>query len=256
MPITGMFSLEGKRALVTGGAGELGYGFAQVLQEYGAQVTIIDASDATASVAASLHTELRPVYGVHADLSDKTQAGRAFDQAVERMGGLDILVNGAGIQRRCPAVEFSEKDWDDVLTVNLSATFFLCQNSARLMIPKRSGKIINIASMTSYVGMKFIPAYAASKGGVMQLTKALSNEWAEHGIQVNAIAPGYFKTRMNAAYFDPVNTELYQGITQRIPAARWGEASDLKGALVFLASAASDYVSGVTLPVDGGFLGR
>lgn len=124
------------------------------------------------------------------------------------------------------------------------------------MIPKGRGKIINIASMTSFFGMKFIPAYVASKGGVMQLTKALSNEWAEHGIQVNAIAPGFVRTKMTAAYFEPANAELCKEITQRIPAARWGEPQDLMGALGFLASAASDYVTGITLPVDGGYLGR
>ncbi len=253
---TQLFDLRGRKAIVSGGAGELGLALVVALHACGAEVAILDASGETASTAGRIHDPHRPVHGLRADLADRTQAASVFDEAVRLMGGLDILVNSAGIQRRSPAMDFSEQDWDDVLAVNLSATFFLCQRAARVMVPQGRGKIINIASMTSFVGMKFISAYAASKAGVMQLTKALSNEWAADGVQVNAIAPGYFKTRMNAAYFEPANAELYRGITQRIPAARWGEPSDLQGALMFLASRASDYVSGVTLPVDGGFLGR
>ena len=256
---TQLLDLSGRRAIVSGGAGELGLALVEVLHRCGAEVVILDASAKTAETAATagrLHGAGRPVHGIQIDLADRSQAGSAFDEAVDRMGGLDILVNAAGIQRRSAAIDFSEQDWDDVLAVNLSATFFLCQRAARILLPQGRGKVVNIASMTSFVGMKFVSAYAASKAGVMQLTKALSNEWAGDGVQVNAIAPGYFKTRMNAAYFEPAHAELYRGITQRIPAARWGEPSDLQGALVFLASSASDYVSGVTLPVDGGFLGR
>jgi 2-deoxy-D-gluconate 3-dehydrogenase len=248
--MTSAFKLNGKKAIVTGGAGELGLAFAQALQEQGADVCVLDISEITPTVACG-----RPMCGIQVDLSDKAKASEAFDAAVDTLQGIDILVNAAGIQRRCPAVDFSAEDWEQVLAINLSATFYLCQKSAKLMIPKRRGKIINIASMTSFFGMKFIPAYVASKGGVMQLTKALSNEWAEHGIQVNAIAPGFIKTKMTAAYLETANAVLYESVTRRIPAGRWGEASDLKGALVFLSSEASDYITGVTLPVDGGYVG-
>ena len=251
-----MFALEGKRAIVTGGAGELAQGFVEAYRACGARVAVLDASERTEELARSLGGSDRAVFGIRCNLADRANAAAAFDEAVSRLGGLDILVNAAGIQRRCPAVQFSEQDWDDVIAVNLSATFALCQKAAKIMIPAAHGKIINIASVTSFVGMKFISAYVASKGGVSQLTKALSNEWAGHGIQVNAIAPGYYRTKMNAAYFDPANADLYNGITQRIPAGRWGQPADLQGALIFLSSEASDYVSGVTIPVDGGFLGR
>lgn len=191
---TQLFDLCGRRAIVSGGAGELGLALVEVLHRCGTEVVILDASAETAATAATaerLHEAARPVHGIQVDLADRSQAESALDEAVDRMGGLDILVDAAGIQRRSAAIDFSEQDWGDVLAVNLSATFFLCHRAARILLPQGRGKIVNIASMTSFVGMKFVSAYAASKAGVMQLTKALSNEWAADGVQVNAIAPGY-----------------------------------------------------------------
>jgi 2-deoxy-D-gluconate 3-dehydrogenase len=169
-------------------------------------------------------------------------------------GRLDILVNAAGIQRRHPSESFPEKDWDDVLAINLSATFFYCQLAANSMIPVGSGKIINIASIMSTCGGITIPAYVASKGGVGQLTKSLSNDWAAKGLHINAIAPGYMATKLNSALMaDPVRSA---DILARVPQKRWGTGQDLKGITVFLASSASDYVNGTIIPVDGGYLGR
>ena len=173
---------------------------------------------------------------------------------MELLGGdLDILVNAHGIQRRHQPEEFPLSDWDDVISVNLSSVFVLCQEAGRVMLPKGRGKIINIASMISFFGGQTIHAYAASKGGVAQLTKALSNDWAGKGIQINAIAPGYMATDMNTALMDPANPR-YQQITDRIPAHRWGTSDDMKGICVFLASPASDYITGAVIPVDGGYL--
>lgn len=167
---------------------------------------------------------------------------------------MDILLNTAGIQRRCTSEDFSEKDWDDVIAVNLSAMFFYCQLAAQNMIQHGKGKIINIASMQSFFGGITIPAYAASKGGVAQLTKALSNDWAGKGINVNAIAPGYMDTKLNTALInDPVRNDE---VLSRIPLKRWGTGNDLKGIVVFLSSDASNYISGAIIPVDGGYLGR
>ena len=190
-----------------------------------------------------------------ADVSDRSQIRDSFEKALALLEGrLDILVNSAGIQRRHASEVFPEQDWDAVIAVNLEATFFYCQLAANNMIPTGGGKIINIASMQSFLGGITIPAYAASKGGVSQLTKALSNDWAAKGICVNAIAPGYMDTQMNVALInDPVrNAEALS----RIPMKRWGKGGDLKGLVVFLASAASDYITGTVIPVDGGYLAR
>ena len=176
-------------------------------------------------------------------------------EAREELGGIDILVNNAGIIRRNDSIEFTESDWDDVMNVNLKTLFFLSQAVAKTMLAQgQGGKIINIASMLSFQGGIRVPSYTASKSGVAGLTKILANEWAKHGINVNAIAPGYFATNNTAALQadETRNTE----ILGRIPAGRWGDPSDLGGAAVFLASQASDYVQGITLPVDGGWLAR
>jgi len=176
------------------------------------------------------------------------------DRAAEALGGLDILVNNAGVQRRHPAEEFPLDDWDTVLAVNLDAVWILAQAAGRMMLSQGHGKIINIASAMSFLGGVTVPAYAASKGGVAQLTKALSNEWAGRGVNVNAIAPGYMNTEMIAALVG--NPQRGPLILARVPAGRWGVPDDLKGMVLFLASAASDYVHGAIIPVDGGFLGR
>ena len=244
------FDLTGRRALVTGGSGGIGRGLAQALVDAGATVAVLGRSDATDEVAAELGG-----IAVRADLADRDALRRGFDESVERLGGLDILVNSHGIGRASRAVEHELADWSDVIEVNLTATFELCQLAGRLMLEQRRGKIVNIASVLSFQGGLFVSSYAASKGGVSQLTMALANEWAAHGVNVNAVAPGYVKTPLNARIWrgDPDRTAQ---ITQRIPAGRWAEPSDIGGAVVFLCSAAGDYVHGITLPVDGGWLSR
>jgi 2-deoxy-D-gluconate 3-dehydrogenase len=173
---------------------------------------------------------------------------------VKEFGRLDILVNNAGIIRRTPALEFSEADWDDVLHINLRAAFFLSQAAARVMVPQGSGKIINVASMLSFQGGITVPSYTAAKSGVAGITRALANEWAKHGLNINAIAPGYMATDNTVQLrADPARSA---SILERIPAGRWGTPDDLKGAVVFLASAASGYLNGAILPVDGGWLAR
>lgn len=173
---------------------------------------------------------------------------------MEKFGDIHILVNNAGIIRRAPAIDYSEQDWDDVMNLNLKSVFLLCQAVGREMVKKRKGKIINIASLLSYQGGITVPAYAASKGGVAQLTMALANEWAKDRVNVNAIAPGYMVTSNTEKLRE--NAERFRQISERIPAERWGTPDDLKGAVVFLASAASDYVNGHVLVVDGGWLAR
>jgi 2-deoxy-D-gluconate 3-dehydrogenase len=187
-------------------------------------------------------------------LSDKTTPQKLIAETVTRFGRVDILINNAGTIRRAPAADFSEEDWSFVLEVNLSSVFRLSQAAGRVMLAQGAGKIVNVASLLSFQGGVTVPAYAASKGGVAQLTKALANEWAGRGVNVNAIAPGYMRTD-NTAALQSDETRNRQ-ILERIPAGRWGETDDLAGAAVFLASAASDYLHGHVLVVDGGWLGR
>ena len=176
-------------------------------------------------------------------------------EALAALGGdLDILVVAHGIQRRHSAEVFPLSDWDDVINVNLNSVFILDQEAAKVMLPKGYGKIINIASMVSWFGGQTVPAYSAAKGGVTQMTKEMSNDWIRRGINVNAIAPGYMATDMNAALTEEANPERYHQITDRIPAGRWGTGNDMKGACLFLASHASDYLGGAIIPVDGGYL--
>ncbi|XDK21517.1 2-dehydro-3-deoxy-D-gluconate 5-dehydrogenase KduD [Kosakonia cowanii] len=197
----------------------------------------------------------RRFHAIQADLRDQQQLASIVDQAVAKMGHLDILINNAGTIRRCDAIDFSEKDWDEVMDLNLKSLFFLSQAVARQFIAQRSGgKIINIASMLSYQGGIRVPSYTASKSGVMGLTRLLANEWAKHNINVNAIAPGYMATNNTQQLRE--DAERNQEILDRIPAARWGTPEDLQGAAVFLASSAADYINGYTLAVDGGWLAR
>ena len=227
---------------------------AEGLLEEGCEVVIVGSSEGVHRVAEEFHSRGFACHGVQADLGSREQTLACFRSCMELLGGdLDILVNAHGIQRRHEPEEFPLSDWDDVISVNLSSVFVLCQEAGRVMLPKGRGKIINIASMISFFGGQTIPAYAASKGGVAQLTKALSNDWAGKGIQINAIAPGYMATDMNTALMDPANPR-YQQITDRIPAHRWGTSDDMKGICVFLASPASDYITGAVIPVDGGYL--
>jgi 2-deoxy-D-gluconate 3-dehydrogenase len=246
----GLFDLTGRRALVTGGGGGLGRGLAGALADAGATVAVLGRSESADEAAAELGG-----VAVRADLRDRNELRRGFDEAVEGLGGLDVLVNSHGIGRASDAVDHELTDWDDVIEVNLTATFELCQLAGRIMVERGGGKIVNIGSVLCFQGGFRVVSYAASKGGLAQLTMALANEWAPHGVNVNAIAPGYFKTQLNARIWrdDPDRTAQ---ITTRIPAGRWGDPSDLGGAVVFLSSAASDYVHGAILAVDGGWLSR
>lgn len=249
------FTIKGKKAIVTGGSRGLGKGVVEAFLAYGAEVVIISHSDKTADIAAEYRDKGLVCYGVACDLANRADRKRGFDEAVALLGGdLDILVNAAGIQRRHKSEEFPLEDWDDVLEVNLTATFDLCQRAANIMLPKGYGKIINFASLLSFFGGFTVPAYAASKGGVAQLTKAFANEWASRGININAIAPGYMATDMNTALL--ANEGRNKEITARIPAQRWGTGEDMAGISLFLASKASDYVNGTVITVDGGYLGR
>lgn len=250
-----LFDLSGKNAIVVGGAGDLGIAMLEALVNAGARAVVIDISDTVHQVAQTLLQQGGAVRAIQADIACRDQIRSSYAEALEFLGGrVDILLNAAGIQRRHPSELFPEKDWDDVLAVNLSATFFYCQLAAKTMIPQGGGKIINVASILSFCGGITIPAYAASKGGVGQLTKTLANDWGGKGINVNAIAPGYMDTKLNVALMNDLARSA--DILARIPQKRWGTAHDLKGIAVFLASAASDYVNGTVIPVDGGYLGR
>lgn len=249
-----LFDLTGKKAIVTGAAQGLAYGMAEGLMEAGAQVTIIDLAGKTGDVAREFCDRGLLCHGIQADLGSEGSREKAFQEAVTAMDGLDILVNAAGVQKRHKSEEFPLSDWEFVLNVNLTSVFHLCQLAARHYLANGGGKIINIASMLSYFGGFTVPAYAASKGGVAQITKAFANEWASKHINVNALAPGYMDTTMNTALMnDPDrNTE----ILKRIPAGDWGKPADMKGPVVFLASDASSYLHGAIIPVDGGYLSR
>ena len=249
-----LFNIEGKKAIVTGGTRGLGYGMAEGLMEAGCEVAIVGTSGKVFEVAKGFCDRGFQCHGVQADFSKRENVYQGFQECVEKLGGdLDILVTAHGIQRRHSAEEFPLNEWDEVIDVNLNALFILCQEAGKIMLKKGYGKIINIASMVSWFGGQTVPAYTAAKGGVTQLTKELSNDWIARGVNVNALAPGYMATEMNAALLDPSNPRRQQ-ITDRIPAGRWGTGDDMKGACIFLASHASDYLGGAIIPVDGGYL--
>ena len=249
-----IFDLTGKKALVTGGASGLGRGLVEALHDAGAEVAIIDIADQIDAIATEISKSGKSVFGVRANLGNREQSQQAFQSAVTKLGGtLDILVNCAGIQRRNLCEDFTVKDWDDVIEINLTATFLMSQMAGRIMLKKHKGKIINIASVLSFFGGYTVPAYASTKGGVAQLTKAFSNEWASRGVNVNAIAPGYMDTPLNTAI--KADQERNNKILSRIPAGRWGTPEDMKGLIIFLSSDASNYISGAIIPVDGGYLG-
>lgn len=250
------FSLKGKKAVVTGGTRGLCLEIARALHSCGAQVVIWGRSASGRETAASFSSEEAPVFFVSCDLGNSGDIGRAVEESLELLDGrIDILVNGAGIQYRAPAQDFPEEQWMKVINVNLSAVFLVSQKIGRIMLRQGYGRIINIASMCSFFGSVRIPAYSASKGGVAQLTKALSNEWAGQGVNVNAIAPGYMETELTRSIKE-TNYSQYTEITSRIPKGRWGRPEDLAGIAVFLASDASEYISGAVIPVDGGYLGK
>ena len=248
-----LFNLAGRTALVTGANTGLGQGIAIALATAGADIVAAGRSPAD-DTAAQVRALGRRFLDVRADLSSTAPVRDVVDAAVALNGRLDIVVNNAGIIRRADSLEVDEADWDAVIDTNLKSVFFLAQAAARHMAAHGGGKIVNIASLLSFQGGIRVPAYAASKSAVAGLTRALANEWAAQGINVNAIAPGYFDTNNTAALrADPVREPA---ILARIPAGRWGQPGDLAGAAVFLASRASDYVHGIVLPVDGGWLAR
>ncbi len=256
MSVLDTFTLQGKVALVTGASQGLGQAMAVGLAEAGADVAGLDRTPDCGETCAQVEALGRRFMSLSVDLLAASAAdlSRAVSQVVEQLGRLDILVNNAGIIRRAPALEFSEADWDSVITINQRAVFFLSQAAGRVMKAQGGGKIINVASMLSFQGGILVPSYTASKSAVAGLTRALANEWAPLGINVNAIAPGYMATANTAPLrADPARSEA---IMSRIPAQRWGTPDDLKGIVVFLASEAASYLHGAIIPVDGGWMAR
>ena len=253
-----LFRLDGKVALVTGAGRGLGAAMATALASAGAAVVLHSSSTPARQTAdrilASTGKDAAKLTLVTADLTNRTEADQLVPSAIRAFGQLDVLVNNAGIIRRRPAADHTDDEWDDVIEVNLSAVFRLARAAGAHMLERGSGKIINIASLLSYQGGITVPGYAAAKGGVMQLTKALANEWAGKGVNVNAIAPGYMETDNTTALRQDATRN--RQITERIPAGRWGVPDDLAGAVIYLASHASDYVHGHMLVVDGGWMGR
>lgn len=248
-----LFDIEGKKAIVTGGSKGLGKGMAEGLMEAGVETVIIGFNDGVEDVADEFCRKGYKCYGINANLMNRDEVYTAFQKAMDYLGNdIDILVNAAGIQKRHSAEEFPVEEWDQVISINLTTVFIMCQEAGKIMLKKQSGKIINIASMASFFGGKTVPAYSAAKGGVAQLTKELTNDWAGRGVCINAIAPGYMATDLNTALLQ--NQERSSSISARIPMGRWGTGEDMKGTTIFLASAASDYLSGAIIPVDGGYL--
>lgn len=248
------FGLKGKTALVTGSSRGLGAGIAMALAEAGANVAIHGSSKVPEVTQQALGKIGANQFAVVGDVSDASVCPLLIEQVVRHFGVIDILVNNAGIIRRTAAVEHSEQDWQAVIDTNLSSVFRLTKHAGKHMLAQGSGKVINIASVLTFQGGVFVPSYAAAKGGVGQLTKAFANEWAAKGVNVNAIAPGYMATDNTEAL--RANPERARQIMERIPAGRWGCPDDMAGAVVFLASSASDYVHGQVLAVDGGWLSR
>jgi 2-deoxy-D-gluconate 3-dehydrogenase len=253
--ILDLFKLNNKVALVTGAGRGLGQAMAIALAEAGADVAGLDVLplDETAAHVQALGRRFLPISAnlLEAHAADMTSL---VDQVLAGLGSLDILINNAGIIRRAPVLEFSEKDWDDVMQINLKAVFLLSQAAGRVMVKQGKGKIINIASMLSFQGGIRVPSYTASKSGVAGITRLMANELAASGLNINAIAPGYMATDNTAPL--RADADRAPAILDRIPAGRWGEPADLMGAVVFLASGASDYVNGAIVPVDGGWLTR
>jgi 2-deoxy-D-gluconate 3-dehydrogenase len=248
------FSLSGKSALVTGSSRGLGAAIAVALAEAGANVAVHGSTTPPQAARNCVEAAGAQSIALAGDVGEREVCARLVEETVRAFGTIDILVNNAGIIRRSPAVEQSEEDWKAIIDINLSSVFRLTQHAGRLMLAQGSGKIINIASLLSFQGGILVPAYAAAKGGVAQLTRAFANEWAAHGINVNAIAPGYMDTdNTEALRHNPVRSRQ---ILERVPAGRWGKPEDLAGAAVFLASPASDYVHGHVLVVDGGWMNR
>jgi 2-dehydro-3-deoxy-D-gluconate 5-dehydrogenase len=248
------FQLNGKVAIVTGGNKGLGQGCAVALAKAGANLFIVTHGKEWDETRELIENTGQKVQFYQADLADRTAIKEVVAECLKVYGRIDILVNNAGTIRRAPLLEYQQEDWDAVMDINQNAVYFLSQEVAKVMVEQRSGKIINIASMLSFQGGKFVPPYTASKHAVVGITKAFANELAEYNVQINAIAPGYVATANTA----PIRADekRNQEILARIPAARWATPADLMGAAVFLASKASDYINGHILAVDGGWLAR
>jgi NAD(P)-dependent dehydrogenase (short-subunit alcohol dehydrogenase family) len=250
------FSLKGKTAIVVGGSKGLGFGMASGLAQAGANVVLVsrnqDQLDAAAAKMTS-ETSNENVVGFATDITSLDNINGLIDKVCNKFGQIDILINSAGVNKRFAAIDFTEEDWDIVQNTQLKYVFFMCQAVAKQMIEKGiKGKIINIASLTSELGLPNMISYCAAKGAIVQITKAMANEWAQYGICVNAIGPGYYETEMTGPLFK--DKKRVEELFARIPQKRFGLPSDLSGAAVFLASEASDYVTGQVLYVDGGFL--
>lgn len=261
--VTSLFSLSGRTALITGGTRGIGQAMAFALAEAGADIILVQRDESNTATRDEIINRLgRKAYIHVAELSDRKSVKEIIPSVTSQGLKPDILVTCAGIQRRHPSHQFPDEDWDEVLEVNLSSVFVLCRQFGSYLLSRdasefpsgRRGSIINVASLLTFQGGITVPAYAASKGGIGQLTKALSNEWISKGINVNAIAPGYIDTDMNVALINDADRNA--GIMARIPAGRWGKPEDFKGPVVFLASSASSYVSGEVVTVDGGWMGR
>lgn len=248
-----LFNIAGKKAIVTGGTRGLGYGMAEGLLEAGCEVCIVGTSDHVYAVAKDFCDKGYKCHGVKADLNDLEGIPACFAACMDKLGDLDIMVLSHGIQRRNTFENFTVTDWNDVMNVNLNSVFLMSQEAVRIMLPKNYGKIIIVSSMAAYFGCSNIPAYAASKGGVTQLAKAMGNDLAGRGINVNCLAPGHMATDMCAALSISDNPRSKQ-ILARTPKGRLGTGEDMKGPCIFLASHASDYLSGAVIPVDGGYL--
>ncbi|MEK3887373.1 2-dehydro-3-deoxy-D-gluconate 5-dehydrogenase KduD [Bacillus sp. FSL K6-3431] len=248
------FSLDGKVAIVTGGNTGLGQAYSVALAKAGADLFVVTHGDNWGETKELIEKEGRQVEFFQADLENRETIKEIVSSCRKKYGKIDILVNNAGTIRRAPLLEYQEEDWDAVMDINLNAVYFLSQEVAKVMAEQKSGKIINIASMLSFQGGKFIPPYTASKHAVAGLTKAFANELAEYGIQINAIAPGYVETKNTA----PIRADEKRNadILSRIPAGHWATPADLMGAIVFLSSKASDYMNGHVLAIDGGWLAR
>ena len=248
------FSLKGKVAIVTGGNTGLGQAYVVALAKAGADLFVVTYDRAWDETRAMVEAEGRKIEFFQADLTDRTQVSKTVEECIKVYGKIDILVNNAGTIRRAPLLEYKDEDWDAVMAINLDSVYHLSQDVAKIMVTQGSGKIINIASMLAFQGGKFVPPYTASKHAVAGITKAFANELAVHNVQINAIAPGYIKTANTA----PIRADEKRNaeILSRIPAERWADPFDLMGAVVFLASKASDYINGHILAVDGGWLVR
>ena len=248
------FSLKGKVAIVTEGNTGLGQAYVVALAKAGADLFVVTYDRAWDETRAMVEAEGRKVEFFQADLTDRTQVSKTVEECIKVYGKIDILVNNAGTIRRAPLLEYKDEDWDAVMAINIDSVYHLSQDVAKVMVKQGAGKIINIASMLAFQGGKFVPPYTASKHAVAGITKAFANELAAHNIQINALAPGYIKTANTA----PIRADEKRNaeILSRIPAERWADPFDLMGAVVFLASKASDYVNGHILAVDGGWLVR